>query len=67
MRKDSKHGTKYVWITCSKQLEPVYAPLRNGKAHCTVCGEMWPTVLEGVKTEPPPPPEVEAVDAADAA
>lgn len=48
MRKTQKH----VWITCSKQLEPVYAPLRNGKAHCTVCGEMWPTALEGIEAPP---------------
>lgn len=43
-----------VWITCSRRLEPVYAPLRNGKAHCTVCGEMWPTNLEGEVAEEPP-------------
>ena len=47
MRKDPK----YVWITCSTRLEPVYAPLRNGKAHCTVCGEMFPTSLEGIEFE----------------
>jgi len=55
MRKDRREDTnKYVWISCHTRLEPVYAPLRNGKAHCTACGELWPTLVEGEKEEPAP-------------
>lgn len=53
---------KGVWIVCSRRLEPVYAILRNGKAHCTVCGELWPMDLqeELPASEPEPASEVPA-------
>lgn len=64
-----KKPQKHVWITCSTRLEPVYATLRNGKAHCTACGEFWPTQVEGIEAPPeseelPSEPVTEEADAA---
>lgn len=52
-----KKAEKHVWITCSERLEPVYARLVNGRALCSVCGQLFPLSLEGQEapaSEPPP-------------